>query len=162
VKGTPTTHGAAAFFDWYHDVPGENLSTTIPLVFQPDASHAGDYRFDDEMFFPIDGQLFGNQGAPNNENITAEVHAKVVYSGGETWGFASDDDLWVFVNGHLVIDLGGLHASMSQSVMLDQVAAAAGIVAGQTYPFDLFYANREPTGAVLLISIPSSDIWGCP
>jgi fibro-slime domain-containing protein len=162
ANGTITTHGAADFQVWYHDVSGVNLSTTLTLPLMPDASQDGTNTFDNEAFFPIDGQLFGNQGQEHNYQITLEAHAKIVYSGGESWGFSSDDDLWIFVNGHLVVDLGGLHQGTSQSVKLDQVASAAGIAVGQTYAFDLFYANREPPGAVLAMSIPASDLWGCP
>jgi fibro-slime domain-containing protein len=161
MNGTLTTHSAADFTVWYHDVPGVNLSTTLMLPLMPDQSQAGTNTFDNQAFFPVDGQLFGNQGQAHNYQITLEAHAKVVYSGGEEWGFSSDDDLWIFVNGHLVVDLGGLHSGTSQSVKLDQVASAAGMSVGQTYPFDLFYANREPPGAVLALSIPASDLWGC-
>jgi len=160
--GTLTTHGAADFQVWYHDVPGINLRAPLPLALLPQASQSGINVFDDEAFFPIDGQLFGNQGAAHNFNFTVEAHAQIFYGGGETYGFSSDDDLWVFINHHLVVDLGGLHAGTSAGVDLDQVATDAGLMTGQTFPLDLFYANREPPGAVLMISIPQTDLWSCP
>ena len=33
---------------------------------------------------------------------------------------------------------------------------ALNVVTGQTYPMDLFYANREPPGATLMITIPKT------
>ena len=51
--------------------------------------------------------------------------------------------MWVFANGHLIIDLGGVHATESQSVNLDAVAAAAGMSKGQNYPLDIFGAERH-------------------
>jgi fibro-slime domain-containing protein len=160
--GTLTTHGQADFASWYHDVPGVSLSAPLSLPFQPVVGQAGVNAFDNEAFFPIDGQLFGNQGGDHNYDFTVETHAQILYVGGETYGFASDDDLFVFINRRLVVDLGGYHPRMSQSIALDDVAAQAGIVVGQTFPLDVFYADREPTGAVLVISIPQTDLWSCP
>jgi fibro-slime domain-containing protein len=54
-----------------------------------------------------------------------------------------DDDLWVFVNGRLAIDLGGLHPPASSTLDLDAAASALGIVAGQQYSLDLFHAERH-------------------
>jgi fibro-slime domain-containing protein len=54
-----------------------------------------------------------------------------------------DDDVWVYVNGVKVIDLGGVHIAETATVALDQVARQLGIVIGQTYTFDLFHAERH-------------------
>jgi fibro-slime domain-containing protein len=159
---TPTTHGAKDFYAWYHDVPGVNVSTTVSLPFSPEQDYPGTNAFDDERFYPIDGQLFGNQGEPHNEFFTLQAHATILYNGGESYGFAGDDDLWVFLNGHLVLDLGGIHSRETNGVQLDEVAASLGLQVGQKYPLDLFYANRQPPEAVLAITIPQADLWGCP
>jgi hypothetical protein len=42
------------------------------------------------------------------------------------------------------------------------LAATLGIVKGQSFLLDLFYANREPPGATLVIGIPETDLWACP
>jgi fibro-slime domain-containing protein len=162
VTGTLTTHGQTDFHSWYHDVPGVNLTAPLTLPFQPVAGQPGVNAFDAEAFFPIDGQLFGNQGGVHNFDFTVETHTKILYVGGETYGFSSDDDLFVFINRRLVVDLGGYHAKSSQSLALDDVAGQTGIVKGQTFPLDVFYADREPPQAVLVISIPQTDLWSCP
>ena len=118
--------------------------------------------FDNEEFFPIDGQLYASQTKSHNFAFTLESHAEILYVGGETYGFTSDDDLWVFVNHRLAVDLGGVHASLNSSLDLDQSAAELGLAQGQMFALDLFYANREPPGGVLAISIPPSDLWTCP
>ena len=46
------------------------------------------------------------------------MHLTSKYEGATTLDFAGDDDIWVFVNGRLVIDLGGIHAELADTVNL--------------------------------------------
>ncbi|MCU0691039.1 MAG: fibro-slime domain-containing protein, partial [Polyangiaceae bacterium] len=48
-----------------------------------------------------------------NVSFTSETHFWFEYQGGERFDFAGDDDTWVFLNGKLAIDLGGLHTPRS-------------------------------------------------
>jgi fibro-slime domain-containing protein len=71
------------------------------------------------------------------------MHFEFPYRGGEVFTFKGDDDVWLFVNGRLAIDLGGVHGVMTGTVDLDQSAASLGITPGQTYRMDIFHAERH-------------------
>ena len=137
--GTATTSGATNFNQWYNDVPGVNLSTAYDLVLTDNGS--GTYSYESSSFFPIDDQLFGNQGRNHNYHFTLELHSEFSYQAGQTFSFTGDDDLFVFINGQRVIDLGGVHSAQTASVNLDTL----GLTIGDTYMFDLFFAERHTT-----------------
>jgi len=138
---TPTTTGKANFDQWYRDVPGTNVA--IPINITLTSNGNGTYTFDDQAFFPIDGQGFGNEGNTHNYHFTLELHTQFEYKGGEVFTFTGDDDLFTFINGKLAINLGGVHGSETYTVDLDAKAAELGIQKGKLYPIHFFFAERH-------------------
>lgn len=156
TNGTTTTTGAAAFYDWFHDTP-HNMSTSYSITL--DNSGTGDpnvYNFTDNAFFPINNQLLGNEGESNNYHFTYQLHTEFEYSGTETFSFTGDDDVWVYIDGKLVIDLGGVHTARTGSVDLTTL----GLTVGNTYDFDFFFAERHTIHSQFSIdtSIVPSDV----
>lgn len=138
---TPTTTGQGAFDTWWNDVQdvNESFDIQIPLTDEGNGLHV----YDSTAFFPIDDMGFGNEGNPHNYHFTLEMHTTFPYRGGETFFFRGDDDLFVFINGKLAMDLGGVHRPEEAFVDLDAQAADLGINPGGTYSLDFFFAERH-------------------
>lgn len=148
-----STHGKKYFDQWYRDVEGVNKTFSHQLVMKPSSDSRFKYNFTDTTFFPIDGKGFGNSGYGHvgdhhNFHFTLETHLKFFYVEGGTFRFKGDDDLWIFINGKLVVNLGGVHGPLEKVVDLDSIADELGIEPGNSYPFDLFFAERHVRGSV--------------
>ncbi len=158
---SPTTHGREAFDQWYRDVPGVNAGADLALELRASRDDPSLFVYDDTTFFPIDGMLFGNEGRDHNFHFTLEARTSFVYQGGETFRFRGDDDVFVFVNGRLAIDLGGVHGTQEQTVDLDAEREALGITVGERYPIHLFFAERHTDQSTFTVETSVADPVRC-
>src|SRR5688572_7544947 len=70
---TVSTSGAANFNQWYNDVAGVNSPTSYPITLQLVSTDPPLYRYTNSNFFPIDAQLYGNEGKSHNYAFTYEL-----------------------------------------------------------------------------------------
>ncbi|MGD9689343.1 MAG: fibro-slime domain-containing protein [Phycisphaerales bacterium] len=143
--------GAPELAQWFRDQSGVNLSRSLPLTLRRQ-SGSNIYTFDDRTdplysskggFFPINADLFGNSpGQSKNFGFTFELSTNFVYrrGTGQAFTFTGDDDVWVFIGGKLVIDIGGVHPAVSQTIELDRLNH---LQDGQRYPLKFFFAERH-------------------
>lgn len=149
--GTITTHSAPLFAQWWFDIAFVNSPVTRQFNWTLVAGSNDTYEYCElpsgfaTGFFPIDGDGFGNMpDEPHNYHFTMTIYLEFTYvPGGRVLNFTSQDDLWVYINGQLVVDLGGVHLPLSTSVNVDTMAASLGLVAYQTYDMAIFFAQRS-------------------
>lgn len=119
-------HAGDPFNFWYRTTDGVNkekvVQTTLTL-------NNGAYTFSSNSLFPFDNDGFFTSGdelkrGNHNFGFTSEVRRWFQFVGGELLTFNGDDDVWVFINGKLALDIGGVHPVNEKTIRLN----AAGTV----------------------------------
>jgi len=131
-----------------HDTSFKNIviHDSLPFVKQPNENM---YRFKSDSFFPIDDRGFKKEGKDHNFSFTMELLIEFKKEKGMTFDFTGDDDVWAYINGKLVMDLGGIHGAMSDSYDLDSDPT---IKVGDKCQFAFFYAERHTTASTIEIT----------
>lgn len=161
---------ATSFSQWYRDgvrdifglLVSKRIDATLPLTKRLDGSYVFDSLeppYASTKFFPIDNAGFGVEvgmtdisNVPHNFHFTSELKYWFTYNAGTTpsptLDFRGDDDIWVFINNHLAVDLGGTHSPEDGSVTLDTATATTlGLVDGGMYEITIFHAERKTQGS---------------
>lgn len=163
LSSTKTTNG--------RDTSFKNIKFEETITF--DHVDKGIYKFSSNAFFPLDGRGFGNEKSANydgtsfyynhNYSFVMKLEKEFIYRKGLVFEFEGDDDVWVFINGKLALDIGGCHTAEKGSLNLDSKAAEFGLQSGKSYPLSFFFAERQADGSnctitTNLISAPPNDL----
>lgn len=90
----------------------------------------------------------------HNYHYAIKSNGKFVYNESSNlyFTFTGDDDVYLYINNHLVMDIGGAHRAYTETVNINEIAEACGLKDGNVYDFDFFYLERHIDYANLKIN----------
>lgn len=111
-----------------------------------------------KQFYPIDGLGYdailgdttdkANDSGSNrpehpNGNYALRGEAQFIYRDDLYFEFSGDDDVYMYINGVLALDLGGAHGICTKRVNLKDVAQQCHLTEGEVATFTFFYMERN-------------------
>ena len=79
--------------------------------------------------------------AGRNMHFCSETHAKFRFKQNLKFSISGNDDIWVYIDNKLAIDIGGSHLAAPGYVDLDKFMKNANI--GREYDIDIYFCNRR-------------------
>ena len=178
------------FYQWFHEVDGKSWQYDSEITFYKQEGNK--YTYDGgngsgqgRQIFPLDNTkgenpiyestcfYSGRSKECHNFHFTARmtVPVRINASGTERFDFAGDDDVWVFLNGKLVLDIGGVHDRRTGYFIVNSDGTITSYVDGKLYrenydigikggdvvELQFFYAERNTTEANILITISDME-----
>ena len=150
----------------------DNSHKIIYDVDKKDISNKPDEIVENQGFSPIDDSVLGEKSdftAPfgkydveyydeagqekHNFHYAMKAHCEFYYdkSSELEFNFSGDDDVYLFINNKLALDIGGAHTALEGNVKINDIADELGLEDGEVYTFDFFYMERHTTASNIRI-----------
>lgn len=131
--------------NWFK--PGYALLDTTVAITLRKSSTPGTWNFSNSSFFPLDNASSHPQSGPNLGFCLHFEFETAVFSGARL-EIVGEDDIWVFADRKLALDMGGQHPPTKGGIDLSR----QGMPNGGILPIDLFQCERHPVGSSFSIS----------
>ena len=138
---------------------------TKPLIDQ-NTGQAVTYHYDqgqpdDRTCHAYQGLGFGNGWANHNFSFTTELRYWFQYQGTENLKFTGDDDVWVFINGTMAIEMPGTHNRSVGTAILDASKGTAQVGYGETPSSYTTVDLKMTIGSVYEVVVLQAERWCC-
>lgn len=87
----------------------------------------------------------------HNYNFTVHLYGEFTYEASSYLYIHADDDTWVYLDGKLVVDLGGTHAPAEAAIDIGKYSNSEGWVLGSQHTLHIFHAERQTAESIFAI-----------
>ncbi|MGL1936210.1 MAG: hypothetical protein OCD01_14365 [Fibrobacterales bacterium] len=138
--------------EWWTEAEFNKINTTVPFLYVGN----GTYQYWDDNFFPLDSPE-ATWESPDTLNYYFAAHMQhtFLYDGtpNQLFEMGGEDDIFVYLNGTLVIELGGPQYGLLDTFSLSEELQQLGIEAGDSITLDFFITERKMLNSKAYMSI---------
>lgn len=128
---------------------------------QPVTYHYDQGQPDDRICHAYQGLGFGNSWANHNYSFTTELRYWFQYEGNENLQFTGDDDVWVFINGTMAVEMPGTHNRAVANVVLDASKGTAQVTYPNNSTLNTTVDLKLTIGSVYEVVVFQAERWCC-
>ena len=107
-----------------------------------------------DLTAPFGTEMYNKYDKKNhNYHFSMKAKCQFLYKKSDNlkFKFSGDDDVYLFIDNKLALDIGGAHLKRSEVLNVNEVAKKLGLIDGEVYSFDFFYMERHTTDSNIMI-----------